>query len=310
MEPIYAPVLIPTLNRYDHFKNCIESLLKCDKVEQTDLFIALDYPLTEKHYEGYHKILEYLSSPTFKAFKSLTVFKREKNLGVMDNLRLARVEIYKVYDRLIFSEDDNIFSTDFLSFINEGLEVYKDREDIFSIMGYQFPLEINNYSNAVYLYDNFSAWGYGTWKHKWEQVKFDISLLEDFLKDKEQLKHFKKPRLLSRIRKIVKTRKMIGDAFIGYYQHVNKMYSVFPTVSRVRNLGHDGTGIHGGNSENARKIYAEQKISEGEPINFLPNLEPNFKLIKKLNKTLNPPIYKLVLKNPSIIIEQLKKRLS
>ncbi|GHC58412.1 hypothetical protein [Ulvibacter litoralis] len=310
MESKYAPFLIPTLNRHSHFKNCIESLLKCDQVEQTDIFIALDYPLTEKHYEGYNKILEYLSSPVFESFKSLTVFKRAENLGAIENIRQAREVIYKEYDRLIFSEDDNVFSTDFLSFINEGLEVYKDREDIFSINGYHFPIELNHYDKDVYLFDGMSAWGYGTWKHKWEQVKFDISLLEEFLKDKEQLKHFNKPRLLSRIRRIVETRKMTGDTFIGYYQHVNKMYSVFPTISRVRNLGHDGTGIHGGNSEKVRKIYADQKISEGEPITFLPDLEPNFKLIKKLNNNINPPLYKLILKNPSIILEQLKKKLS
>lgn len=30
----YAPVVIPTLNRYDHFKACLESLEKCRGVDK------------------------------------------------------------------------------------------------------------------------------------------------------------------------------------------------------------------------------------------------------------------------------------
>ena len=58
----FAPVLIPTLNRFNHFKSCLDSLRKCTYSDQTDLFIALDYPLKENHFEGYYKILNYLNT--------------------------------------------------------------------------------------------------------------------------------------------------------------------------------------------------------------------------------------------------------
>ena len=45
----YAPVLIPTLNRYEHLKQCLESLSKCSLAEHTEVYIALDFPPSEKY---------------------------------------------------------------------------------------------------------------------------------------------------------------------------------------------------------------------------------------------------------------------
>ena len=39
-----APVIIPTLCRYDHFKRLMESLNKCTWADKTDVYIGLDYP--------------------------------------------------------------------------------------------------------------------------------------------------------------------------------------------------------------------------------------------------------------------------
>lgn len=51
----YAPVIIPTLNRYDHFIKCLESLEKCSGAEYTEVFVALDFPPSNKYIEGWKK---------------------------------------------------------------------------------------------------------------------------------------------------------------------------------------------------------------------------------------------------------------
>ena len=33
----YAPIVIPTLNRYEHFKRCLESIERCTGAEYTDV---------------------------------------------------------------------------------------------------------------------------------------------------------------------------------------------------------------------------------------------------------------------------------
>ena len=47
-----APVIIPTLCRYDHFKRLMESLNKCTWADKTDVYIGLDYPAKEEHRDG------------------------------------------------------------------------------------------------------------------------------------------------------------------------------------------------------------------------------------------------------------------
>lgn len=62
---IYAPVLIPTLNRYDHLRRCLESLSRCSWAEYTDVFVALDYPPEqnrEKYEDGWRQNRAYLRS--------------------------------------------------------------------------------------------------------------------------------------------------------------------------------------------------------------------------------------------------------
>ena len=49
---IYAPIYIPTLCRYEHFKQCIESLAQCEGASETEVYVALDYPAKESHLEG------------------------------------------------------------------------------------------------------------------------------------------------------------------------------------------------------------------------------------------------------------------
>lgn len=313
----YAPVLIPTLNRYNHFVNCVESLSACTHADQTDLFITIDYPFKEEHWEGYNKICSYVER--IVGFKSLTIIKRTKNLGARDNIFNARERIFNDYDRLILSEDDNIFATDFLLFINEGLEVYKNRDDIFSIVGYNFPIDIPiNYTNDVYLFNGFSAWGYGIWKEKWVKLKWDINELENFIANKKRAKKLLSKNILKGLKRIVDTGRITGDTYICYYQTVNNLYSVFPVVSRVRNNGHDGSGIHGGNSRHLKQLYSNQHLSDGTLVVDFPfDIKPDDSLLKGLRKHFNVPLLRKILKNPNVVIKkiaimlksiQLKKR--
>src|SRR5690554_1524032 len=94
---IFAPVFIPTLCRYQHFKRCVESLSRCTYAENTDLIIALDYPLTDNHWEGYRLIKEYLND--IKGFKSVRIFERNENFGAARNIREAKEWILGKYDR-------------------------------------------------------------------------------------------------------------------------------------------------------------------------------------------------------------------
>jgi len=262
-----APVLIPTLNRHVHFKRCVESLSACTHADKTDLYVAFDYPLTESHRDGYSKINEYL--PTIKRFKSVNIIRREKNFGAIGNMDDAMKSIFEKYDRMIFSEDDNEFSPDFLNFVNQGLNLYKDNQNVFSISGYQYPVSVpESYKKNTYVWQGFSAWGVGIWKDKFLKVDWDQSIVQSNIKKflKKPLEVYRHYRianhLISNKIRMVKNNCIYGDSYLSWYLVRNNMYVVFPTISRVRNTGHDGSGVHCGNMTN--NPYREQEIYSGD----------------------------------------------
>jgi len=247
----FAPVLIPTLNRYEHLRRCVESLSRCTHADKTDLYIALDYPANDSHWEGYNKIKDYLNE--ISGFKSVNIIIRDKNFGATQNFTDAREQIFQKYDRIIFSEDDNEFSPNFLDYINKGLDKFENDENVLAVCGYQFPLLksriVANYNNYYY-YRSFSAWGVGIWKSKWRVFQFSPVILEKSLKNwKNALNLYKRnPGSLLTILNFIKNKKdLYGDMAIGFYMSLNtQCHCIFPVISKVRNYGHDGSGIHCG----------------------------------------------------------------
>ena len=131
---IHYPVVIPTLNRYEHLKRCIGSLAKNTGAEETELIVGLDYPPSEKYQEGYAKIKEYL--PSVKGFKNVIILEADKNLGAVENSKkIRRYAQYLGYEAYIYTEDDNEFSPNFLEYINWALVTFKNDKSINSICG-------------------------------------------------------------------------------------------------------------------------------------------------------------------------------
>ncbi len=270
-----SPVLIITLNRDQHFCRCVKSLSNCLDAAKTDLYIALDYPLKESHWEGYNQIKSFIK--TITGFKSITVIKREVNFGIQKNYFDALDFVFKNHDRVIFSEDDNVFSTDFLIFMNKCLEKFESRNDIFSVNGYNYPITIpSNYVENVYLWQGHSAWGSGFWREKFLKIEWSNEVIQSnvkfFLKDFISVLKFNRianiyvPALIQ----MRNLNKIHGDIYVCLYQFLNNMSSVFPVESRVRNIGNDGSGENC--IELEEDIYSNQAIFMGSSDYIISNV--------------------------------------
>jgi len=290
----YAPVLICTLNRHVHFKRCVESLAACTHADKTDLYIGLDYPSKDDHWEGYRIIKAYLD--TIKGFKTVNITVREKNFGVYDNWMGMEKYVYEQHDRIIISEDDNIFSTDFLNFVNKGLEKYKDRNDIFSISGYVYPIDMPKiFAQDTFLWSGFSGWGVGMWKNKYETVEWDekkaLHIINVFLKSPYNI--YKLNRVanhyISALITMVKRKCILGDGYYSMLMVKNNQYSLFPNQSRVRNMGHDGDGENCVKKENS--VFSRQPLFGGSGEYTLPARLPqkNNSINAQLSKYFKQP---------------------
>lgn len=276
---ICAPVIIPTLNRLDHLSNCINSLRVNELAKDTELYIGVDYPPTDKYREGYEKICRYLDEG-IDGFKKVHVIKRNENYGSFKNTEALKDEVFKIYDRFIFTEDDNVFSPNFLSYMNQSLEIYKEDDSVAAVCGYMWPTfgksadelkvneqsDVNNLSPLVDSVSNdtvrissiFSAWGYGSWKDTDLLMREEINIdnFSALLKNHSILKQLKSvnPFIYSELIKgfleyagclINKDGKInIIDLSMGFWMFATNRCMIYPLLSKVRNNGNDNSGEH------------------------------------------------------------------
>ncbi len=242
------PFLIPTLCRYEHFKELIESLQQSDYIKFIDLFIALDYPKNETHIDGYNKIKEYIEKG-LEGFHKVKVFYRKTNYGPCKNYLDAVDYIFERYDNLILSEDDNIFSPAFLKFIIDGFIKYKDEPRVIGICGFSHPANWKNDGfDCLYSSTNISAWGYGIWKNKMCIPSNKRQYIENVLKDKKKTRKIRccsKFIYYNLVSSFGKEEDEIGgDTAACIAMIVEDKVCVLPRISLVRNMGWDGSGVN------------------------------------------------------------------
>lgn len=174
---VYAPVCIPTLNRYEHLKELIESLQQNSWAQYTDLYIGLDFPPSEKYEEGYKKIVQYLCGG-INGFQKVHVIKRNINIGAGKNASLLVEEALETFDRFICIEDDNIVSRDFLEYMDKCLDYFYEDKRVNMIGGYTNTLlenSVDNLNANIFAIHDGNAWGWGSWKENWHHMVKEIS---------------------------------------------------------------------------------------------------------------------------------------
>lgn len=282
----YAPVLIPTLNRHVHLKRCVESLARCTHADKTELVIGLDYPSSDKYREGWEKISEYVD--TITGFKKVTILRAESNIGATENFNILQEYAKAHYQTFILSEDDNEFSPCFLDYIDKGLTKYWDDERITAICGYNYPVDMGAYDKNIYAHHQYSAWGVAFWSHKWQPLTatYANKILKSPAKALKVLRT--EARMFYVLMSMVAQKQRWGDTLRVVHNIVENRYSIFPTLSLCRNLGHDGSGLHcGGSAGDNNNIYHQQQISDAMTFDFddipireakLPSLKRFFKI--------------------------------
>lgn len=253
----WAPVIIPTLCRYEHFKRLIESLKSNKYASKTEIYIGLDYPSKDSHWEGYNKIENYIQN-NISGFKEIHLIKHQKNLGASANIIFLRQEVLKKHDRFILTEDDNEFSKNYLEYMNICLETYKDNQHILAISGYNYPYDRSQFTGNIFTSDiYFSAWGYGMWSDRLTTIQTEINmdLFKRKYKDRtfmrqlsiaapNQFCYFVKG-MLGYVPELVKNNNISQiDLSYGLYMLMTGKKMIFPVTSKVRNWGYDGSGAN------------------------------------------------------------------
>ena len=284
---IYAPILIPTLCRHEHFIRCVESLKKNTWAKYTDVYIALDYPAKESHWEGYSKISEYLEGD-FSEFANFYVIKREHNYGSGRNMRELREQVFEKYDAFIRTDDDCEFSPNFIEYMDRCLVLSKNDDRIIGVTGYSYPLDwkiaenANVFSNSLV----FPMWGTGFWKKKYKHLEAEIQsgCVFKYLESGNRIPEMTQARFVDFVHAVLDFSDQswmwrVTDVTLGVYMQLFDKQIISPRLSLVRNHGFDGSGEYCAEIKVRRGITALDYNYFGQVIDidtsFVPVIDKN-----------------------------------
>ena len=240
-----APIIVFAFNRLDALKNTIDSLLQNEEAKLSDLFVFVDGPRENRQgeKEKVKAVQEYVM--TINGFKSTKHFFSEHNKGLGKSIIEGVTQIIGQYGKAIVLEDDLVFSTNFLAFMNEGLDRYENEKKVFSICGYTNKVKIpKDYPYDAYFCTRSSSWGWATWKDRWETVDWE---LKDWNRYSKMARAFNKWGGSDCFRMLRSVKEGWGNSWairFCFAEFLQKKLSLFPVISKVRNDGFDGTGTN------------------------------------------------------------------
>lgn len=252
-----APIALFVYARPEETARTIESLKKNYLATKTMLFIFSDGARNEKDLplvEEVRKLIRKVNS----GFYDVQITEREKNLGLANSIITGVTQILKQFEKIIVIEEDLISSQNFLNYMNEGLNFYKDNTKVFSVTGYTYQLKIpNDYKFDNYFAPRCESLGWGTWSNRWFKVDWQMENFNEFISNRKLRQKFDSvgadllPMLL---------KQQIGVldswAVRWCYAHFqNNAFCSYPIKSKIVHIGVGGLATH---------VKNENKILETE----------------------------------------------
>ena len=273
-----APIVLFVYNRPDHTKQTVEALQKNELAIDSELFIYSDAAKNENAEQKVNEVREYIKS--IDGFKKITIIEREKNWGLANSIIDGVTKIVNEYGKIIVLEDDLVTSPYFLKFMNEALEIYKDEEKVWHISGWNYPIDTKGLDD-VFFWRLMNCWGWATWADRWKHYEKDVDkTIKEF--SKNDIKRFNIDGQEDFFGQVIGNyEKKINTWAIFWYATIFKQNGLClnPTQTFVKNIGHDGSGVHCGES-----CSFDSSLSMNEKVNFDTKIEENNVALNRIQK--------------------------
>lgn len=253
----YAPFVVPTLCRSEHFVRMMESLKRNSWACYTDVIVSIDFPPSEKYRKGWHEICDYVDKGDFSVFHQFIVIKQPENLGAGTNGFFLENYVKQHYDRWIRCDDDCEFSPNFLEYMDKCLDRFENDEDVVAVAGYSYPIEWCTSEGATCMKQQFNVatWGLGRWVKK-HNVAAAYIRSGQMLDDAQMVARTGRYKKMSKrcytqfFNQVTTNRKgtvkifmtSVTDIAMRAYLACQDKYCISPVISKVRNYGFDGSG--------------------------------------------------------------------
>ena len=246
-----------TYNRSKHTKQVLDGL-KQNTILPEKLFIFQDGLKRQEHKKEWIKVNELIHKINWCDTKIIvSAFNKGLSASIISGIN----EVFKSYDAAIILEDDCVPAANFICFMNQCFEKYKDNKKVYSISGYIWPIELAKKQYDIYGCGRISSWGWGTWKDRWMIYEKDYEIIKKMKQSKELSQN------------LARWGNDLEDTLVGNVRGICDSWAVFwalnvilkqgicinPYQSLIKNIGMDGTGVHCGISDEFEVEYTNEK---------------------------------------------------
>lgn len=253
-----SPIALFTYNRPDDLLLTLDSLSKCYLAKESKLVIFQDFTFADVIDEN-KKIIK-----SFEAnFDSVELNIRSKNLGCNKNMLDGITSVVEKYGKVIVMEDDLVVSPRFLTYLNDGLNLFKNSE-VGCITAFNYQ---NTISDNYFFLNGTNPMGWATWRNKWDLYPRDLDLLISQLENNADYLKWDKGVSLEIVKKHRLSIKNGGkDTVWSASLFLNNQLTLWPKFSFVHHIGFNDRGTH------SKSILLNRQMNDKQyPIDQLNN---------------------------------------
>jgi len=239
-----APIALFAYNRPDHAARVVEALLRNAQAAASTLHVFADAAREPAQAAAVDAVRAHVRQ--IRGFHNVVIVERARNLGLSGSIVDGVTQLCAAHGRVIVVEDDVEVSPFFLRYMNDALERYRDEPRVLGVGAYSFPAREPR--PETFFFRIPDCWGWATWQRAWTHYEHDGA------------------RLLAEIRRRGLERELDLDGAHPYVRLLEAQIagkanswavrwyakalllgglSVYPGRPMSRNIGMDGSGVHG-----------------------------------------------------------------
>lgn len=281
-----APIIVFAYNRADHLRKTLTWLGQNEQADQSMLYIFCDGVKPNATVEEQQKVLDARAGAwelaVVPTFKEVHIIERKENYGLGKSIITGVSEVINQYGRAIVLEDDLETSPYFLSYMNQCLDHYEARTSVFSISGLSRPYPERfypkDYSYDVYVSLTHHPTGWATWADRWNQVDWNVNLLDVVKKDPQMKQAFRRAEYgqYDELLRVKDKQINLWAARFAFAHFVNHAVSICPIVSYINHIGWDSDAT---NAVGDGEVWKFERLADNADIKFLDVLYEDSRII-------------------------------
>jgi hypothetical protein len=248
-----APIILFIYNRPGHTRRTLEALTKNIGADRSALYVFADGPKENASPADLNLINEARAVIREQSWcREVFLITREKNMDLEDNVIDGISHVINKHGKAIILEDDILTSPHFLQYCNDGLKVYENAKQVFSINGFMFPIDFQTEKETFLCPVATSSWGWATWADRWRLFETQPTYTNEINSDTLLKGRFD---VGGQNKTVVLYYMNTWDIRWYYTAFIRNGLGLFPTKSLTLNMGFDGSGTHGGNENLQQEIF-------------------------------------------------------